>query len=56
MLKDIDVVMPIYTLIEYSSNDAETTSSWFYSKYEAFSSNIILKTLIILNLSSIRLN
>ena len=32
--------MPIYNLIEYSSNYSETTgSSWFYSKYEATNCN-----------------
>ena len=33
---DLDLVMPIYNLIEYSSNYPETTGSlWFYSKNEA---------------------
>ena len=31
--KDIDIVMPMYNLIEYSDNDAETTGSlWQYCK------------------------
>ena len=34
--KDSDLVMPIYNLIEYSSNYSETTGSfWLYSKDEA---------------------
>ena len=31
--EDLDLVMPIYNLIEYSSNYSETTGNlWFYSK------------------------
>ena len=31
-VKDLDLVMPVYNLIEWSSNDSETTRSlWFYS-------------------------
>ena len=34
--EDLDLVMPMYNLIEYSSNYSETTGSlWFYSKGEA---------------------
>ena len=34
--KDLDLVMPMYILIEYSSNYSETAGSlWFYSKDEA---------------------
>ena len=34
--EDLDLVMPMYNLIEYSSNCLETTGSlWFYSKDEA---------------------
>ena len=34
--EDLDIVMPMYNLIEYSSNYSETTGSlWFYSKDEA---------------------
>ena len=34
--EDLDLVMPMYNLIEYSSNYSETTGSlWFYSKDEA---------------------
>ena len=40
--EDLDVVMPMYNLIEYSSNYSETTGSlWFYSKDEATSFNKI---------------
>ena len=41
--ENLDVVMPINNLIEYSSNYSETTESlWFYSKDEAtnFNANI----------------
>ena len=32
----LDLVMPMYNLIEYSSNHSETTGNlWFYSKHEA---------------------
>ena len=34
--EDLDLVMPMYNLIEYSLNYSETTGSlWFYSKDEA---------------------
>ena len=34
--EDLDLVIPMYNLIEYSSNYSETTGSlWFYSKDEA---------------------
>ena len=34
--KDLDLVMPMYNLIEYSSNYSETAgSSWFYSNDRA---------------------
>ena len=37
----LDLVMPMYNLIEYSSNYSETTGSiWFYSKDEATDFNI----------------
>ena len=39
--EDLDLVMPMYNLIEYSSNYSETTGSlWFYSKGEATHFNI----------------
>ena len=38
--EDLDLVMPMYNLIEYSSNYSETTGSlWFYSKDKATSFN-----------------
>ena len=38
--KDLDLVMPMYILIEYSSNYSETAGSlWFYSKDEAIGFN-----------------
>ena len=40
MLKILDLVMPMYNLIEYSSNYSETTGSlWFYFKDEATNFN-----------------
>ena len=34
--EDLDLVMPMYNLVEYSSNNPETTGSlWIYSKEEA---------------------
>ena len=49
--------MPMYNLIEYSSNYFETIGSlWFYSKDEATNLMQILETIITLNLSSIGLN
>ena len=38
--KDLDLVMPLYNLIEYSSNYSDTTDSlWSYCKYEATNFN-----------------
>ena len=38
--EDLDLVMPMYNLIEYGSNCSETTGSlWFYSKDEATNFN-----------------
>ena len=42
--EDLDLVIPMYNLIEYSSNYSETTGSlWFYSKDEAtdFNADIV---------------
>ena len=40
MLKNLDLFLPMYNLIEYSSNYSETTESlWFYSKNEATNFN-----------------
>ena len=41
---DLDLVMPMYKLLEYSSNYSDTTGNlWFYSKDDAvsFSGNIV---------------
>ena len=39
--EDLDLVMPMYNLIEYNSNYSETAGSlWFYSKDEATHFNI----------------
>ena len=41
--EDLDFVMPVYNLIEYSSNYFETTRSlWFYSKGEATNFNAVI--------------
>ena len=38
--EDLDLVIPMYNLIEYSSNYSETTESlWFYSKDEGTNFN-----------------
>ena len=38
--EDLDLVMAMYSLIEYSSNYVDTTGSlWFYSKDEAANIN-----------------
>ena len=38
--EDLDLVVPIYNLIQYSSNYSETTGSlWFYSKDETTNFN-----------------
>ena len=43
--EDLDLVMPMYNLIEYSSNCSETTGSLqFYSKDEATSFNADIAT------------
>ena len=54
----IDLVKPMDSLIKYSSSCSETTGSlWFYSKDETTNSDAdIANTLLILNLSRIRLN
>ena len=39
--EDLDLVMPMSNLIEYSSNYSETTGSlWFYSKDESNNFNV----------------
>ena len=39
--KDIDIVMPIYNLVEYSDNYAKTSGSlWQYFRYEPDDNNI----------------
>ena len=38
--EDLDLVMLVYNLLEYSSNHSDTTDSlWFYSKDETISFN-----------------
>ena len=42
---DLDLVMPMYNLIQYSSNQSETTRGlWFYFKDEAtnFNADIVI--------------
>ena len=53
----LDLVMPLYDLIEYSSNYSQTTGIlWFYLKMEQLILILILLIPINLNLSIIRLN
>ena len=55
--EDLDLVMQMYNLLKYSSKYSNMTGSlWFYSKDEANKFNGDMRILIILNLSSIRLN
>ena len=55
--EDLDLVTPMYNLIEYSSSYIETTGSlWFYSKDEATNFNGDIAIIMTLNPSSIRLN
>ena len=55
--EDLDLVMPMYNLLEYSSNYSETTRSlWFYSKDEATILMRILPIIMILNFLNIRLS
>ena len=52
--ENIDLLMPMCNLREYSSSNSETTESlWFFQKIEQL---ILLQTLMILNILSIRLN
>ena len=54
---DLDLVMLIYNLIEYSPNCSETTESlWFFQKMKQLILMQILLIPIILNLSSKSLN
>ena len=47
----------MYNFIEYISNYFYTTGSlWFFSKVEATSLMLILRKIMLLNLSSMRLN
>ena len=55
--ENLQLVMPMHNLIEYSSNYSETTGSlWFYSKDEAANSNNNIAIINNLNFLSIRVN
>ena len=55
--EDLDFVMSMYNLIEYSSNYSETTGSlWFCSKDEAIILMHVFLIIIVLNLLDVRLN
>ena len=55
--ENLQLVMPMRNLIEYSSNYSETTGSlWFYSKDEAANSNNNIAIINNLNFLSIRVN
>ena len=54
---ELDLAMPTYKLLEYNSNYSDVASSlWFYSKERKLILKMLLQTLIILNLSIIKLN
>ena len=55
--EEVDMVIPMYNLIEYSLNFSDLTGSLrFYCKDEETNFGMIMLTMIILSLSSIRLN
>ena len=55
--EDLNLVIPMFNLIEYSSNYSETTGIYgFIRKIKQLTLIMILKALIIWNLLSIRLN
>ena len=55
--ENLQLVMSMHNLIEYSSNYSETTGSlWFYSKDEAANSNNNIAIINNLNFLSIRVN
>ena len=55
--EDLDFIMPMYSLIEYSSNYSDTIGNlWVILKMKQLILMLILLILIILNFSSIRLN
>ena len=55
--ENLDLVVSMYSLIEYSLNYSDTTdSSWFYSKDEATNFDADMGIMMILNLSIIRLD
>ena len=55
---DLDLVMPMYNLLEYSSYYSDTTGSlWvFFRKMKQLIMMLILFMIMLLNLSSIKLN
>ena len=51
------MIIPISNLLEYSSKYSDTTGSlWFYNKIKQLILIMILRTLTILKLSSIKIN
>ena len=55
--EDLNLVIPMFNFIEYSSNYSETTGIYgFIRKMKQLTLIMILKALIIWNLLSIRLN
>ena len=55
--EDLDLVMPMYYLLECSSNYSDKTGSlWFCSKMKQPIFMLILQIMLILDLSSIKLN
>ena len=54
--ENLDLVVPMYSLIEYSSNYFEKTGSLRFYKLKYLILIITLQALVILNISSIKLN
>ena len=55
--EDLDLVTLMYNLLEYSSNYSETTGSlWFFLKIKQLILRLILQTVMLLSLSSIKPN
>ena len=55
--EDLDLVMPMYNMMEHSSNYSETTGSlWFYSKDESTNFNNDIENAADFNFLIIKLN
>ena len=55
--EDLDLVMPIYNLLEHSSNYSDMTGIYgFTQKMKQVISIMTIQTIVLLNLSDLRLN